>query len=171
MMATDRMEGVTALIAGLVGGGIDRVVYLPDSTFAPVTEEIERLGTIPTLVCAREDEGIAIAAGAGLAGRLYAVLMEGSGIGYSGLILGRSRLQRAPLLVLGSHTRVFGERRDYHAATRLVGQGVLEGVGIAHAVLTPGVDLERAVREAAETARGQLEPVGLLVPPSSLGGS
>lgn len=161
-------SGGRALIEGLVGGGVKRVIYLPDSTFNPVTDAIEAEVRIPTLVCAREDEGVAIAAGSGLAGSLCAVLMEGSGIGYSGLILGRAKLQRSPLLLLGSHNRVFGESYDYHAATRLVGQGVLEGIGIAHAVLAPEADLERAVREAAETAWGQREPVGLIVPPSAL---
>jgi hypothetical protein len=63
----------------------------------PVERLLNADPDVQTVVCAREDEGIAIAVGAWLGGRTAVALMEGSGIGYSGLILARAQLQRTPI--------------------------------------------------------------------------
>ena len=79
-----------AIHDGLRRGGVDLVVYLPESVLAAAIDRIEGDPAITTLVCSREDEGVAIAAGAALTGRMAALLMEGSGLGLSGLILARA---------------------------------------------------------------------------------
>src|SRR5579859_6969019 len=99
-------------------GGVDFAVYLPDSVLDEVEQLLEDDHEIQTVVCAREDEGIAIAQGAYLGGKTPVVLMEGSGLGLSGLVLARGLLQRTPVLLIAGHTRGPGERFDYHGATR-----------------------------------------------------
>lgn len=160
-----------AIYKGLRSAEIHTVLSLPDSILYGVARLAEDDPDVSHVVCTREDEGLAIAAGAFLAGDLCAVLMEGSGIGYSGLILARMLLQRTPALIIASHNRVFGERYDYHGATRLASEGVLAGLGVPYAVVTSTWELTERVREAAVTAAGQRQPVALLVAPTVVGGS
>ena len=99
--------------AGLKAGGVTFSVSLPDSVLFGVEELLAQDPEVRSIVCAREDEGIAIAAGAALAGEVAVALMEGSGVGLSGLILARAKLQRTPLLVVFSHVMAMGDRFDY----------------------------------------------------------
>src|SRR5215212_244827 len=111
--------GADRIVDALVEGGVGMAVHLPDSVLQPTVRRIESDGRIPTVLCSREDEGVAIATGASLAGTLPVVLMEGSGIGYCGLILARARLMRAGLVIIASHSPQLGEALDYHAASRI----------------------------------------------------
>jgi sulfopyruvate decarboxylase subunit alpha len=156
--------GATQLYRGLKAGGIDFAVYLPDSTLPPVERLLREDREIQTIQCAREDEGIAIAAGAYLAGRTPAALMEGSGLGYAALILARAQVQRTPVLLIASRNRVLDEPYDYHAASRMVGAGVLGGLGIPYLVVDDATRLATIVEKAAITVRGQRTCVGLLIP-------
>ena len=148
----------------LRAAGVNFAVYNPDSLLAPIEALLESDPSFQTLVCSREDEGIAMAMGAFLGGKLPVALMEGSGLGLSGLILARGLLQRTPLLIIASHNRTLGEQFDYHGATRLVGEATLAGLGIPYTVVDDPEDIETAVREAVLTISGQRIPVGLLVP-------
>jgi sulfopyruvate decarboxylase TPP-binding subunit len=160
-----------AVVDALVRSGVGLAVYLPDSVLLGIVREIERDGRIPTVVCAREDEGIAMAVGASLAGTVSVVLMEGSGLGYSGLILARARLQRSGFLIIASHTRTLGEAFDFHAATRLAGQATLEGLGIPYEVPRSAAELPWLVEQLLVTVRGHQEVMALLVPPPVLAGA
>jgi sulfopyruvate decarboxylase TPP-binding subunit len=158
------VEAARAFHRSLRDGGVDFAVYLPDSLLDPIEYLLEHDPEVKTVVCAREDEGIAIAQGAFLGGRLPVALMEGSGLGLSGLVLARGLLQRTPLLLLASHTRALGERFDYHGATRLVGESTLAGLGIPSVVVSTVAEIPVVVREALLTVTGQRVPVGLFVP-------
>ena len=157
------LENATAFYQALRDGGVDFAAYLPDSILDPVERLLEDDPGVQTVVCSREDEGVAIAMGAYLGGRLPVALMEGSGLGLSGLILARGLLMRAPLLVVASHTRALGGRFDYHGATRLVGEATLAGLGIPAVVLDDPRLIPTLVREALLTVRGQRVPVGLFI--------
>src|SRR5947208_12966414 len=124
------LDNAKAFHRAMREAGIDFAVYVPDSLLSPIDELLEADPDVETVICSREDEGIAIAMGAYLGGKLGVALMEGSGLGLSGLILARGLVQRTPLLLVASHDRALGEQFDYHAATRLVAQSTLEGLGI-----------------------------------------
>ena len=156
-------DNARAFHQALRAGGLDFAAYLPDSLLDPIEQLLEADPAVQTVVCSREDEGIAMAMGAYLGGRLPVALMEGSGLGLSGLILARGLLMRTPLLLVGSHTRALGGRFDYHGATRLVGEATLTGLGIPTVVLDDPRQIGTLVREALLTVRGQRVPVGLLV--------
>ena len=159
------LEGAAGVLAGLRAGGADFAVSIPDSVLYPVQRLLSDDPQIPHYVCSREDEGVAMAVGAYLAGKLPVAMMEGSGIGYCGLILARAQIQRTPLLILAGHNRVLGERFDYHGATRLAGEGVLQGLGIPHLVVHDRAQTALAVEQALVTVRGQKSVVGLFFPP------
>jgi sulfopyruvate decarboxylase TPP-binding subunit len=159
------LEGASGVVAGLKAGGADFAVSIPDSVLYPVEDLLRDDPRIRHYVCSREDEGVAMAVGAYLAGKVPVALMEGSGVGYCGLILARAQIQRTPLLLLVGHNRVLGERFDYHGATRLAGEGVLQGLGIPHLVVHDRAQTALAVEQALITVRGQKSVVGLFFPP------
>jgi sulfopyruvate decarboxylase TPP-binding subunit len=161
----------TAIHDGLRAGRVDFAVYLPDSVLYPVMTAVEADPAIESVVCTREDEGVAIAAGASLAGRTPVVLMEGSGLGLSGLILARTIIHHVPLLLIASHNRLLGEGRSFHAATNLAAEGTLTGLDIPHLLVTDRDRLAELVEQAAVTAVAQRAVVGLLVPPYVMGSS
>jgi sulfopyruvate decarboxylase TPP-binding subunit len=154
------------IVDALVDGGVGMAVHLPDSVLYSTVRGIESDGRIPSVLCSREDEGVAIAAGASLAGTLPVVLMEGSGIGYCGLILARARLMRAGLLILASHSPMLGEAFDFHAASRIVGAGVLDGLNIPYSVPRSFDELVWLIGQSLITVRGQREICAVLVPPA-----
>jgi sulfopyruvate decarboxylase TPP-binding subunit len=158
----------TRVVERMAAAGVTLAIYLPDSVLTDVTRTLEQDPRIPTIVCTREDEGAAIAAGAALGGGLPVVLMEGSGVGYCGLILARAQVQRSGFLVIASHSPALGERHDYHAASRVVGAAVFGGLGIPYVVPRSADELVDTVGEALVTVRGQRAVVGILVPPSVL---
>lgn len=158
-------SGARGIYTGLKAGGVDFAVSLPDSTINGVNKLLEADPAVEFIVPTREDEGVAMAVGAYLGGKVPVALMEGSGVGYCGLILARAQIQRTPLLLLIGHSRVLGERFDYHAATRLAGAGVLEGLGIPHMVVDERERTAGIVEQALLTVRGQKSIVGLLFPP------
>ncbi|MEX2375207.1 MAG: hypothetical protein WD942_06415 [Dehalococcoidia bacterium] len=157
------------LYQGVKDGGASFACYLPDSRLYGTEVLLEQDPDIRTVVCAREDEGIAIAVGAGLAGELPVALMEASGVGYSGLILARARSQRGPLVVVFSHVRALGERFDYHAASRETGEGVLTGLHIPYVVVRSVDEARETVIHAMQTAEGQRTVVGIGIPGRLLG--
>jgi sulfopyruvate decarboxylase subunit alpha len=159
------LAAAQAFYRALRDGGVDFAVYLPDSVLDPIERLLEDDPDVQTVVCAREDEGIAIAQGAYLGGRHPVALMEGSGLGLSGLVLARGLLQRTPVLLIAGHTRTLGERFDYHGATRMVGEATLAGLGIPSVVVDDVERIPTIVREAVVTVRGQRIPVGVFVPP------
>jgi sulfopyruvate decarboxylase TPP-binding subunit len=158
--------GADRIVEAFVAGGVGMAVQLPDSVLNATVRRIESDGRIPTVICSREDEGVGIATGASLAGTLPVVLMEGSGIGYCGLILARARLMRAGMLIVGSHTPQLGEAHDFHAASRVVGAAVLDGLGIPYAIPRSPEELVWLIAQSLITVRGQREIAAVLVPPA-----
>lgn len=154
-----------SIYAGLRRSGVDFAVHIPDSVLSCVTRRLAADPGVRTVVCSREDEGVAMAAGAFLAGRVPVVIMEGSGLGYSALILARAQIQRTPTLLLASHTPALGERFDFHGATRLAASGVLAGLGIPSVTIYAPDQAAVFAEQAVVTVLGQKTCVALLVPP------
>lgn len=153
-----------AFYTGLRRSKINFAVFLPDTLLDGVEQMILRRAEIAAFQCCREDEGIAMAMGAYLTGQRSVVMMEGSGIGLSALVLARGIVQRTPTLLLIGHNGTLGEIYDVHSATRLVSEGVLRALGIPFFVLHKREQIENVIVEAQNTVEGQRMPVGVLVP-------
>jgi sulfopyruvate decarboxylase TPP-binding subunit len=158
-------ECARAVHAALRAGGVNFAVSLPDSALHPVDRLLHDDPEVQTYVCSREDEGVAMAVGAYLGGKVPVALMEGSGLGYCSLVLARAQIQRTPLLLLVSHSRALGEAFDFHGASRLAAEGVLRGLDVPYVVLTDRAQAPLLVRQALTTVLGQKTAVALLVPP------
>ena len=152
------------LYEGLAAAAVDFAVFLPDSVLYRPERRLQVEGACTTVVCSREDEGVAIACGAALAGRRAVVMMEGSGLGLCGLILARAQSQRTPLLVVFSHVRTRGDPADYHISSRLAGEGTCIGLGIPYEVLRSPDEARTLLPELMATAVGQKTVVALGVP-------
>lgn len=160
-----RLDALEAFDGAIRDAGIDFAVFLPDSILDGVAQTVQQRGEIPVFQCSREDEGIAMAMGAYLAGKMPVVMMEGSGIGLSGLILARSVAQHTGALLLVSHSSTLGERFDYHASSRLAAQPILGALNIPCHVLDDISEVGVVLAQACNTVRGQQIPVAVMVPP------
>ena len=159
-----RQESLESFYDGFTAAGINFAAFLPDSMLDGVEQLMLERGGIDTYQCSREDEGIAMAMGAFLVGKRPVALMEGSGIGMSALILARGIVQRTPTMLIVGHNSTFGERYDYHGATRLVAEPVLRALDIPYHVLFGPEEIRKVIVEAQATIEGQRIPVGILVP-------
>jgi sulfopyruvate decarboxylase subunit alpha len=159
------LTGAAEKIAGAMAGrGVDLAIVLPDSVLHGVNNALAADSRVRLVSCAREDEGVAIAMGAAFTGSRPAVLMEGSGIGYSGLPLARAvAVNRAEILLVVGHTWVLGERFHYHAATRHA-ERILDALQIPSHTLQHVDQAEMVFREILKTMAGQRTPVAVLVP-------
>ena len=151
-------------LESLKTNGVNFAVLVPDTILYALDELLMDDPDIETLVCSREDEGIGIAIGAYYGGKKPVVLMEGSGLGLSPLILARGLLQRNPILILSGHNSVYGERYSYHGATRLVTQPTLDMLRIPYHVLRDASEIPWVLRELSDTMAGQKVPAAVLVP-------
>lgn len=160
-----------SLYQGIRDGGADFAVYLPDSVLYRTMQLLDADPEVQSVACSREDEGVAIGVGAALAGRLPVALMEGSGLGYCGLILARAETHRTPMLIIASHSPALGERFDFHASSRIAGRATFEGLHIPFVTPTESASIGDLARHALETAKSQRIIVGMLVPPYVMVGS
>ncbi len=152
------------MVDNLKENGVDFAVLLPDTVLHIVNRFLLEDAAVKTVMCSREDEGIGIAMGAFWGGRKPVALIEGSGLGLSGLVLARGIAQRSPLLIIASHNSTFGERFNYHAAARLVTQPTLDALRIPYHVLHDEAEIPMVIREVLITIYGQRLPVAVLVP-------
>lgn len=164
-MAGGAEQVSASLLQGALRAGVDTCVYLPDSVLTPIVRAFQGNQSITMVSCAREDEGVAIAVGMELGGRVPVCMMEASGLGYSALIIARAQVQRTPLVIVASHTAGAGEPFDYHGATIMLSEGVFKGLGIPYEVANESQSLDSLMFRAMQTAHSQRTLFGLLIPP------
>ena len=145
--------------------GINFVVYVPDSWNHLLQKKIIEDKAFFSVGMVREDEAMATAMGAFMAGKNSAIVMEASGVGLSGLALGwLAGLQRMALLIVSSHVAALGEHTDYHAVTRTVTFPILSALNIESVILDDIKDARRIFKQAQMTVKGQCVPVSISLP-------
>jgi sulfopyruvate decarboxylase TPP-binding subunit len=149
----------------LKDSGVNFIVYLPDSVTYPIQELAELDPEMLTLCCAREDEGIAIAIGAYQGGLCPAIVMEGSGVGYSGLALALCKVYRTPLLIVSSHSVSLGVRFDHDTTSRLTNEPILQALRVPYEILKRIADAPALIRESVHSMLILKQPVGVVIPP------
>ncbi|HEY7067168.1 MAG TPA: thiamine pyrophosphate-binding protein [Chloroflexota bacterium] len=168
-MAEHAGEGGPAIYQALKDAGITIITYLPDSTCYPIQKLAEADPEMTAICCAREDEGVAVAGGAAFGGGKAALVVDGSGIGWSAYVLAECLQYRLPMLVLTSHSEALGEAREYHNVARLMSESVLRAVRIPYTLLQRVEDAPTIVKQSVRTAIGQKIPVGIVLPPYLMG--
>lgn len=150
--------------------GFDVFAGVPCSLLEGLLAALERHPRRPWIATAREDLAVGLAAGAWLAGRTPAVLMQNSGLGTSlNALASLSLLYGLPALLLVTWRGHDGRDAPEHRLTGAVTPALLDLVGIAARTLAPG-SLDADLDWARRTMDERLQPVALLVPPGAIGG-
>jgi len=163
--STYRERLAESLFRGLRAAGVRFASFLPDSSLYELEELLVADADVTAVQCTREDEGVAMAVGASIAGTRSVALMEGTGLGYCGLILARARIQYTPLLIVFSHPRGgLGERLPHHSTSMLASHACVSGLDIPLVIPSSAEGAADTVAQAVETAYGQRCLIAVGVP-------
>ena len=151
--------------------GINFVVTLPDSLLQEIILDIEQDEDLIHIPVTREEEGVGICAGAYLAGKKPAIIIQNAGLLNSCNALGTlNYLYDIPLLMLISYRGDFGENSFFHVPLGKVTEPVLHGLDIKYSVINDKKQLGKKIIESAELTDISRRPIALLLNPSMLGG-
>lgn len=166
------MHAVPLLVA-LERHGFDFFAGVPCSLIEDLIHALESHPRLPWIPAVREDVAVGLAAGAWMAGRRPAVLMQNSGLGTSlNALASLSLMYGFPALLLVTWRGLGGKDAPEHILMGEITPRVLDLLGIPYRVLAPA-SLATDIAWAATEMDSRHAPVALLVPPglSSAGSS
>ena len=153
------------LVGSLRAAGIDFITYLPETRLSEIIPLLQRDTSFQMVPVGSEAEGVSIAAGAALGGKVVASYMEGTGVYVSCYnILTVGVRYGVPMLLLVSYVGSFEDRRNsflyVQRGTKLIPQ--LEALDDQYQVIRNGDGLERKVKDAVRMMNALKQPVALL---------
>ena len=111
--------------------GVRQVAYVPDAGLTRLIERCREDNAIETVMCATEEEGIGLAAGAWLGGQKAAVLMQSSGVGNTiNAIASLITSAHFPLFSVVTMRGQWGEGNPWQVPMGQAVRPVLEAVGV-----------------------------------------
>ena len=168
METTSAQEHAAHIVAGLKKTGIDFVATLPDEKMVELIRAVERDGGLKHVPLCREEEGIGICAGAYLAGKKTALIMQNAGFLNSCNALTTTSLQfQIPALLLIYYAGDLGDRG--FTTLGAVTEPVLQALGIRRVILRNIDECEEILRGAYILADDSKRPVAVLLTKSALG--
>ena len=157
-----------AIVAGLKKAGIDFVATLPEGKTYELTCGIEQDKELIHVPLCREEEGIGICAGAYLAGKKTAIIMQNAGFLNSCNALTTTSLQlQIPILMLIYYAGDIGDRGFTTLGS--VTEPVLQALGFRTYILRKPEDVDEILRGAQILADDSKKPVAVLLAKSVLG--
>jgi len=157
-----------AIVAGLKKAGIDFVATLPEGKTFELTSAVERDTELTHVPLCREEEGIGICAGAYLAGKKTAIIMQNAGFLNSCNALTTTSLQlQIPILMLIYYAGDIGDRGFTTLGS--VTEPVLQAMGFRSYILRKPEDIDEILRGAQILADDSKKPVAVLLTKSVLG--
>jgi phosphonopyruvate decarboxylase len=145
--------------------GFDFFAGVPCSLIEDLVAVLERHPRLPYVAAVREDAAVGVAAGAWLAGRRPAVLMQNSGLGTSlNALASLSLMYGFPALLVVTWRGHGGKDAPEHILTGEISPRLLDLLGVPHRVPT-AASLADDVAWAAAAMDARMQPVALLVPP------
>lgn len=164
----DAKRCAAAIVAGLKSARIDFVATLPDEKIVELIRAVAADPALRHVPLCREEEGVGICAGAYLAGKKTAMIMQNAGFLNSCNALTTTSLQfQIPLLLLIYYAGDMGDRGFTTLGS--VTEPVLQGMGIRYTVLRRADDVERSLRDAQVLADDSKRPVAVLLTKRVLG--
>lgn len=161
-------EAAAAILAGLKKAGIDFVATLPDEKMLELIRAVERDTELKHVPLCREEEGVGICAGAYLAGKKTAIIMQNAGFLNSCNALTTTSLQfQIPLLMLIYYAGDIGDRGFTTLGS--ITEPVLKAMGFRTYVLRHRDEIEDTLRGAQILAEDSKRPVAVLLTKSALG--
>jgi sulfopyruvate decarboxylase subunit alpha len=157
-----------AILAGLKKSGIDFVATLPDEKMLELIRAVEKDTEIKHVPLCREEEGIGICAGAYLAGKKTAIIMQNAGFLNSCNALTTTSLQfQIPILMLIYYAGDIGDRGFTTLGS--VTEPVLQAMGFRTYVLRNKENIDETLRGAQILADDSKKPVAVLLTKTVLG--
>ncbi|MGZ7046820.1 MAG: sulfopyruvate decarboxylase subunit alpha [Methanobacterium sp.] len=158
------MDSSEAVFKALKEAGIDFVVSLPCVNLGKLMEMVDCDSDITHVPVTREEEGFGICAGAFLAGKKTAILMQNSGLGNSVNVLASLyELYKIPILMIMSHRGTEGEFMGAQVPMGKATPKVLDALNIAYFnPKTPDKALE-IIPQAWKLSEMGEAPVGILL--------
>jgi sulfopyruvate decarboxylase subunit alpha len=164
----DPKECAAAIVAGMKKAGIDFVATLPDEKIVEVIRAVEKDPVLRHVPLCREEEGIGICAGAHLAGKKTALIMQNAGFLNSCNALTTTCLQfQIPTLLLVYYAGDIGDRGFTTLGS--VTEPVLQAMGIRSYILRKTDEIDDTMRGAQILADDSKKPVAVLLTKSVLG--
>lgn len=148
---------------GLEEAKVRVVTFVPDSLIGPLLLEIQAHPAFRAVQACSEEEAIAIAAGAALAGERSASIFQNAGLFSSGRAVSLAQVYHVPLLLLIGYR---GDHRDpvpYHIYKGKATEPLLRALGVAYALAHPSEPLARQVVQAVEYVQTANQPIALLL--------
>ena len=168
MTNQDAVASAAAIVAGLKKAGIDFVATLPDEKMLEVIRIVERDPDLKHVPLCREEEGIGICAGAYLAGKKTAIIMQNAGFLNSCNALTTTSLQfQIPILMLIYYAGDIGDRG--FTTLGAVTEPVLQAMGFRSYILRRREEVDGLLRGAQILAEDSKRPVAVLLTKSVLG--
>jgi len=168
MTTADPKTAAARIIAGLKKAGIDFVASLPDEKMLEVIRAVETDRELKHVPLCREEEGIGICAGAYLAGKKTAIIMQNAGFLNSCNALTTTSLQlQIPILMLIYYAGDLGDRG--FTTLGAVTEPVLQAMGFRSYVLRKQEDIDEILIGAQILADDSKKPVAILLTKSVLG--
>jgi sulfopyruvate decarboxylase alpha subunit len=141
--------------------GVDFFTGVPDSILGGIIETLmERRLYVPAT---REDEALAMAAGAYMAGKVPAVLMQNSGLGTSlNTLISLNVIYQQPCVLIVSWRGFQGKDAPEHLVMGQTMPQLLDLMKIPHRTLSTGT-IKDDLRWTAETFMKQRIPLALII--------
>ncbi len=143
--------------------GFDFYTGVPCSLLGALLEHIASDKAMPYYPAVREDAAFGLAAGAYMAGKKPAVLIQNSGLGYSlNVLTSLNLIYKIPVLAIVTW-RGHGPDAPEHIVMGASCLKLMEDVGISVAAPDTAADLENALRQGVHVTNVQRKPFALFI--------
>ena len=157
-----------AILAGLKKAGINFIATLPDEKMLELIRAVEDDHEIKHVPLCREEEGVGICAGAYLAGKKTAIIMQNAGFLNSCNALTTTSLQfQIPILMLVYYAGDIGDRGFTTLGS--VTEPVIQAMGFRCYILRKQEEIGDTLRGAQILADDSKKPVAVLLTKNVLG--
>ncbi|HNR26259.1 MAG TPA: sulfopyruvate decarboxylase subunit alpha [Methanobacteriaceae archaeon] len=158
------MNSSQAVYQGIKKAGVDFVVSLPCVNLGRLMELVECDPEIMHIPVTREEEGFGVCAGAFLAGKKPAILMQNSGLGNSVNVLASLyQLYRIPILMIISHRGTAGEFMSAQVPMGNATPRVLDALKVVYLNPQTPDDALKLIPEAWILSEAGEAPMGILL--------
>src|SRR6185503_6489875 len=162
--AREVMTGLEQIVAGLEAAQVSIVASVPDTWIGRLMTGVRRSARLRAVDVAREEEAVAVACGANLAGGRGAVLIQNAGLlNCGGVLAGLVELYHLPCFFVVS---LRGDHRDpvyYHAPKGRVTEETLRAWRLPYARADRRGDLAAQVKQGVEFCVESRGPFVLLI--------
>jgi sulfopyruvate decarboxylase subunit alpha len=161
-------QQAAVIVAALKKAGINFVATLPDEKMVEVIRSVESDPGLKHIPLCREEEGIGICAGAYLAGKKTALIMQNAGFLNSCNALTTTSLQfQIPALLLIYYAGDFGDRG--FTTLGAVTEPALRALGIRYYILRRTDEIDETLCGAQILAEDSKKPIAVLLTKNVLG--